>query len=184
MKCEDADLLMMKYMDGEITSQEAQRLNQHILACKKCKEAFFIYDGMMSEMIDMPQITAPKGFECAVMLKIAELPQEQSVYSVRDRVKILVAGTFAMLLSIAALLIGYRDAIISSLASSEHFGAYMQNLIPVVERVEMQKENVISVFNSAIISVEHTLSASAGFIVIGIVVLCVVQVALVMRRNR
>lgn len=184
MKCEDADLLMMKYMDGEITSQDAQRLNQHILACKECKEAFLIYDCMMSEMSDMPQIVSPKGFECAVMLKIAELPQTQSVYSTRDRVKIMVAGTFAMLLSIAALLISYRDSIISNLANNEHLGVYMQNLVPVVERVEMQKENVISVFNSAIISVEHTLSASAGVIVTGIVVLCVVQVALVMRRNR
>jgi hypothetical protein len=175
---------MMKYMDGEITSQDAQRLNQHILACKECKEAFLVYDGMMNEMNDMPQVAAPEGFECAIMAKIAELPQAQTVYSTRDKVKMLVAGTFAMLLSIGALLIGYRDTIISSLAKSEHFGVHIQNLIPVVERVEAQKENVISIFNTAILSVEQTLSASAGFIVTGIVVLCVVQVALVMRRNR
>ncbi|MDD3509432.1 MAG: hypothetical protein PHY27_13530, partial [Parabacteroides sp.] len=165
-------------MDGEITPQDAQMLNQHILACKECKETFLIYDGMMNEMSDMPKIAAPKGFECAVMAKIAVLPQTQSVYSRRDRVKILVAGTFAMLLSIAALLIGYRDVIISNLAKNEHFGVYMHSLIPLVERVEIQKENVIGIFNSAIISVEHTLSASAGFIVTGIVVLCVVQAAL------
>lgn len=184
MRCAEADLLMMKYMDGEITSQEAEKLNEHILTCKKCEEAFFIYDGMVAEMSSMPQFDAPEGFENAVMAKISALPATQSIYSVRDKAKILIAGTFAMLLSIGALLIAYRDTIIYNLAKSQRFGAYMQNLIPLVERIEIQKENVIGMFNTAILSIEGTLSASAGFIVAGIVMLCVVQVVLVMRKNR
>gem|GEM_PF-4733060 len=184
MRCEDADLLMMKYIDGEITSQEAEKLNQHLLACNKCKESFLVYEGMLCEMNDMLQVDTPEGFECAIMAKIKALPQVKSIYSTRDKVKIWVAGTFAMLLSIGAILISYRDAIIFSLAKSPHFGVYMQNLLPLVVRVEAQTENVISTFNTAIGRVEQTLSASAGFIVTGIVVLCVVQLALVMRRNR
>ena len=184
MRCVEADLLMMKYMDGEISSQEAQKLNEHLLVCKKCKEAFLVYDGMVNEMSQLPQFAAPVGFEGAVMAKIAQLPVAQPVYSVRDKAKILVAGIFAMLLSIGALLIVHRDEIISGLAKNEYFAAHMQDIIPLVERIEMQKENVIGVVNTAFLSVEQTLSASAGFIVMGIVVLCVLQVVLVMRRNR
>lgn len=184
MKCEDADLLMMKYIDGEITSQEAEKLNQHLLACKKCKESFLVYEGMLWEMNDIQQVDTPEGFECAIMAKIKALPQAKSLYSTGDKVKIWVAGTFAMLLSIGAIFIVYRDAIIFNLGKNQHFGMYMQNLLPLVERVEAQTENVISTFNTAIGRVDQTLSESAGFIVMGIVVLCIVQLVLVMRRNR
>ena len=43
MKCSEAEELMMKYMDNELSESDAKRLNSHILECVECKESFFIF---------------------------------------------------------------------------------------------------------------------------------------------
>ena len=40
MKCQDAEKYMMKYMDGEISKEEADLLHCHLQQCCVCKEAF------------------------------------------------------------------------------------------------------------------------------------------------
>ena len=70
MKCEDAEMLMMKYMDGEINEIEAESLNGHLLVCPKFRQAFEVYDSMLSGMSEMETAEAPEGFENAFMMKI------------------------------------------------------------------------------------------------------------------
>lgn len=41
MKCCDAEKYIMKYIDGEITKQEAEQLKQHIQQCKVVKKIFY-----------------------------------------------------------------------------------------------------------------------------------------------
>lgn len=47
MKCYNTEKYIMKYMDGEMTKQEAEELNQHIQECQKCKEDFLFYDDLL-----------------------------------------------------------------------------------------------------------------------------------------
>ena len=42
MNCNKVDHLIMKYMDGILTMEEAKHLNQHITKCDTCREEFLL----------------------------------------------------------------------------------------------------------------------------------------------
>ncbi len=77
MKCYNTEKYIMKYMDGEMTKQEAEELNQHIQECQKCKEDFLFYDDLLQLFEEMPLYEAPADFEKNVMLQIQALPEQK-----------------------------------------------------------------------------------------------------------
>ncbi|MGL4791680.1 MAG: anti-sigma factor family protein [Anaerotignaceae bacterium] len=186
MKCEKAEKLMMKYMDGQISVEEAEMLNTHISACIDCKEAFFLYDELLNEMEDVEEVLAPEGFQEAVMAAVMALPKEErvSVYSLKYKVKVWVAGTFAVLLSIGALLIGHRDIVLSSLYQIPLIRDYVVALEPVAKELSSQSNTFVTIAEKFVLGLDQVLTSSAGIIFGGVVVLCVVQAVLVMRRHR
>lgn len=74
MNCEKANELIMKYMDGTITEDEAVILNSHINLCDTCKSEFEAYDSILSEFDSFEYVEPPLGFEEIVMDKINALP--------------------------------------------------------------------------------------------------------------
>ena len=44
MNCQEAETLMMGYMDGTLTEKQSELLHFHIKNCSICMEAFQIYD--------------------------------------------------------------------------------------------------------------------------------------------
>ena len=78
MKCQDAEKYIMKYMDGEISKQEAEQLNQHMQHCTACKRDFEFYDTMLDLFEQMPVYEAPADFEIQVMMQIQALEEGNS----------------------------------------------------------------------------------------------------------
>lgn len=186
MKCERADILIMKYMDEEITEAEAKELNAHISMCPKCKESFMVFDSMLTQMEEIPHAVAPSGFEEAVMARIMVLPKTAKplVYNKRDKMKMGFVGSFTLLLSLGAILITYRNAILTALMQRPYFEGAVRKLIPIVEVVEAHSLNAVGFLEQVVAGVDNVLSAGAGVFVTAIVALCGVQFVLARRKNR
>ena len=184
MKCEDAEMLMMKYMDGEINEIEAESLNGHLLVCPKCRQACEVYDSMLSGMSEMETAEAPEGFENAVMMKIRAIEKPEPVYSSRDKFKIRFGGSFAAVLFIGLMLMAYRDDIIGVLSLNQYTAGRVEGLKAFSEMIAMQAETFMMFFNNVIESVNAVLASGSLFIAGGIVALCAVQAFLARKKNR
>ena len=186
MNCDKADLLMMKYMDGEISISEAKLLNSHLLVCEICKEAFIVYDLVLETLEGFDDVEAPESFQDAVMVKIVGLPklEKQHVYSKKDRMKLVLAGSFVSMLSVGAILISYREALIENFINHPVLGEYTKELAAVSLSVEGHTQSFILFTEKIIQSAEGILNAGAGVIIWGIIGLCALQIVLVRQRNR
>ncbi len=60
MNCNNANELMMKYMDGVLTKEESMDLRQHLEICEKCKQEFDVFtqmlDGFEEDVIHIPNL--------------------------------------------------------------------------------------------------------------------------------
>lgn len=186
MNCSDADLLMMKYMDGEISKDEAEKLNEHLHSCLECKESFTIYDSMIMTISDWPEVTAPEGFELSVMTQIKALGNNKYEAQVRiwDKVSGAVWGTFAVLFSAGAVLVVYREPIINSLSYNPYFGEYVKRIAPLAKKVGEQGEALQGAVDSAVSYTSTVFSNSVGILLGIVAVACALQVYLLHRRKR
>ena len=186
MKCEHADMLIMKYMDEEISEAEAKELNTHLCVCEKCKESFMVFDSMLTMMEEVPQVTAPLGFEEEVMTKILALPMQEKryVYSKNDKMKIALVGSFTFLLSIGAVLISYRDQILQTMMQNPSMKDFVSRLMPVIEMAESRSVELAGGIGNIFIGIDNILTAGAGLIATAILALCGVQFVLARRKNR
>ncbi len=186
MNCEKADLLIMKYMDGEINISEAKLLNSHLLGCKECKEGFKIYDLLLLDMEELDGVEAPYDFEKAVMVKITSLPkvEKNQLYSRRDKLKLIFGGGFVSFLSVGMVLVNNREALIENLAKHPVFTEYTKELAYLCSAVEEHTQNLILFTGRVIQNTEVILGAGAGIISWGIVGLCILQIILVKQRQR
>ena len=82
MKCSEAEQLMMKYIDSELSEKDAKELNSHLLVCNECKESFYIYDSLMGDLKLLPDFEAPADFEYNVMAQIKKLSDDELLFSI------------------------------------------------------------------------------------------------------
>ena len=111
MDCEKAGALMMKYMDGVLTENEAGSLHQHIKVCARCEEDFLAYDGIMNNFAEMSLSEPPEGFEIRVMEIVRQLP-EVGLKSVH-RALYGVLGVFSVLLGLGIILNMNKESLLN-----------------------------------------------------------------------
>ena len=156
MDCREADELMMKYMDGTMSEEEALRLGSHVEPCINCKEAFAIYDMMIDDFSEFELIEAPKEFEAQVMEKINELPSaSERMINHMDNVVNLMWGGCSVLLGIAALIATNRDLILNYMLENAYLASYakvIQSNIEYFQNIFVNAENILysmtTVFNA------------------------------------
>lgn len=186
MKCNDADLYMMKYMDGEITKEQAELLNRHLLDCPHCQEEFQIYDSMLIQFAELPQWDAPEGFELEVMAKIRELSDGnyEVVFTAKEKLWRGVWGVFTVLFGAGTVLVLYREPIMLSLSQNPYVGSQIQKLMPVAKKAAESTEMVKSTVDSTLQLTDTVLSNSMSLLFAVLTVICAVQFYLLHRRKK
>ena len=113
MDCKVSDMLIMKYIDGEISGTEAAMLNAHILECEACKKEFYFYDNMVKGFDTLPEIEAPKNFETEVMAKIKALDHSYAeAPRTERRLLVTIAAIFSVIIGGGIALYAFREPII------------------------------------------------------------------------
>lgn len=133
MECDRAGDLMMLYMDKALPEDEAKLLNQHLRSCDSCKEDFYAYDKILSELSIQKVYSPPEGFEDAVMEKIRSLDFKRPLVANRDSLVCIIWGVFSILFGIGFLATMYKEAIIDYLSSSGNLSGFVQTLAPISE---------------------------------------------------
>ena len=186
MDCKYAEKLMMKYMDGCLTEKEKEDLNCHILICEKCKEDFLVYDAMMKEarMLSSEEITAPKGFEEAVMFRIRNEKAAEYGYKKTDKIKIACVGICAIMCALSYFVYANQQAVIIRLYQYPVFKPYLDRIIPFARSVSELCIKTMDLVNVVFTRADEILS-SMGIAIIGlIVVCCALQGVVSVRNNR
>lgn len=186
MDCNKADDYIMKYMDGEITDNEAVMLNEHLLNCKMCRESFNIYDSMLNEFMSQELIKAPEGFEIQVMAKISVLDENMALvhYNAKNKIGEIIWGTFTILFASGTILVLYRDHIINSLLNNPYIGDKVQLLIPVADSVNYQAEVFKSAAEQTVSYFNTTIANSVGIIFSILAVLCALQFYILRKKRK
>ncbi len=72
MKCNQANELIMKYMDGTLTKEETITLNQHLALCERCKQEFDIFNQMLIgfEVDEIEEVDLGVEFTQSVMEEV------------------------------------------------------------------------------------------------------------------
>jgi hypothetical protein len=135
MKCSKADQLMMKYMDGILSMEEAKQLNLHLTECDACKEEFFAYQKMIDVLQDGQFYKAPDDFESTVMNRIKDIEVE---YEIKKTVPIetisaIVWGFFSLIFGIGVLLVLYRQPVLEYLVQNPYLGEWANSMIPAMD---------------------------------------------------
>ncbi len=113
MDCKISDMLIMKYIDGEISEAEAATLNAHILECEACRKEFYFYDSMVKGFDTLPEIEAPKNFETEVMAKIKALDYSYAeAPRTERRLLVTIAAIFSVIVGGGIALYAFREPII------------------------------------------------------------------------
>lgn len=186
MKCEEAESYIMKYMDGEITKEEAKILNEHLLDCAFCKESFFIYDKMQEELKSMPLYEAPENFELEVMTKIVQISENEYEiqYSLSHKIWGVIWGTFTVIFGTGTILAFYREPIMMSLAENPYFADKIKNLMPIADEITKQGETIKTVFDDTVFTINTILSNSVGIIFAILTFVCAIQFYLLHHRKK
>ncbi|MCI8342197.1 MAG: hypothetical protein HFE62_03155 [Firmicutes bacterium] len=184
MKCQDAELLMMKYLDRELNEFEAESLNKHLTECSTCREAFDIYDSMAVQMDQAEQANAPEGFEAAVMAKVAALEKVYLPYTFWDKFKTRFVGSFALLFCVGAMLLSYREKILEIFSENPNFSEKTKVLAIFAENIASQTYRLTETMSRIFENADRILTSGSTFIAFSIAALCALQVYLVRRRNR
>lgn len=165
MNCERANELIMKYMDGTITENEAIQLNLHINECQTCKEEFAVYDSILEEFESFKYVEPPKGFDEAVMEKIHALPDvsyinEKSVYRT-------IYSVFTALFAFAFFLWTFKAPLLNMLGKNPLFSEKVNQLFSVFAKHNFAINSVNLEINSGF-NITNMLLSNAVAIVLAL----------------
>lgn len=177
MKCSEAEELMMKYMDNELSEKDAKLLNEHLLVCSECKESFYIYDSLIGDIMLMPDFEAPADFESNVMAEIRKISEEEYkvTYSIKNKIYGIIWGSFSLLFGTGTMLVLYREPIMTSLLNNPYIGNNVARLIPVSETITEQGEIIKGAADAAFNILNNTVANSIGIILAVLTVICAAQ---------
>lgn len=175
MDCNEAEKLIMKYLDGDLNVSEAKALNGHIANCCKCREEFYIYDSMLVNLKQLPDFEAPEGFEASVMIKIEQLDDNLLKLTSFERLKEGLWGVFTVFFGAGSMLAYYREPIMQSLSKAPYIGEIVEKVEPITIHMNEFSEGVSLVFEEAFGYIGNFSTGVAGFLLGAIVIMCAVQ---------
>lgn len=74
MDCFEAEIIMLKELEGTASDRETDRLIRHMLNCPDCLRHFKFLESVVNGSLQTPeQSPAPKDFEIRVMTKIRNI---------------------------------------------------------------------------------------------------------------
>ncbi len=183
MKCQDAEKYIMKYMDGEISKQEAEQLNEHIQHCPGCKRDFEFYDAMVELFEEMPLYEAPADFEMQVMLQIQTLEEGKQYCHIKNRIWGHIWGTFTVLFGTGAILAFYKEEIMASLAQQPYFDRWLSGLGPIEATIAQQGEALQAMTENVSLWTDKILVNSGGILLMLLSIACGIQYMLLKRKK-
>lgn len=134
MKCRQADELMMEYLDGVLTEEKAQQLNQHLKSCDSCVETFYAYEQIKEELNDMVMIEAPHEFTQEVMAAVALIePQYEVQINPIENITGIVWGMFSICFGVGILLFMYQQEILTALLGHPLTSSWVGQFIPAFD---------------------------------------------------
>lgn len=186
MDCNHAQKLMMKYMDGLLSSEEAEKLNAHIRICPNCRSEFFVYDSIMenAEMIAHEKITAPEGFEKAVIAKIQAEKAPEYVFQPKDSLHKIFSLVFIALFALSYVLFANRDAAIAFMYKNNILTGYLDKIVPSAGTGNFYIRHMSDIINTVAEKADSLLSSMGIFILLLIIFFGFVQAAIYMRKHR
>ena len=172
MDCKKAENLIMKYMDGQLSQNDAQLLNEHIKNCPKCKEEFLLFDSMMNEAAEISKevIRAPEGFEKAVMAKIHTQEEKQYAYGRNDRLRMACIGVVLLFLGAGYIFTVYKNAIIAKLYEYPVFSQYLNEVVPFSQNIQSYENSALKTAEGIFAYADNLLTVSAVFLLVFIAV--------------
>ena len=164
MRCEQADSLMMKYMDRNLSEGEAERLHLHLRECESCQADFLAYDQMVEVFIQETAVTVawelPAAFDQEVMAKIEALGALPNCYTKTDNMLCVFWGGFSALIGLGFGVALNKDAIAALLADSPE-GAWLTSFFaPVSQAVSGAVDGAVTAFNQAMTQAAGYVAAS------------------------
>ena len=75
MKCEEIEILLSAYIDGEVTDREKRATEKHIRECKVCRRLLADFSELHSLYKELEPVEAPKGFRQRVTQRIDVRPK-------------------------------------------------------------------------------------------------------------
>lgn len=104
MKCNEIEILLSAYIDGEVTSQEKHVVEEHIKICPDCKAMMAAFDTIHKLHQNMEMKRAPKGFRQRVTQRLETQPRfafpwrlPRLVYVLSFSLFVLLSGTIILL---------------------------------------------------------------------------------------
>ncbi len=178
MNCIKAENLIMDYIDNNLSSSEAEKLNEHLKNCENCREAFNIYEMMVDNFENLEFTSPPDDFEEKLMIKInaitpAYLNQKQISL---DNIHSVIWGIFTIFFGFGIMLNMYRDSIITYLSQNEFIAEFYSVINPLANLVSDYINEIFVYVENITISMNGVLIYSKIICGILIAVLCFVQV--------
>lgn len=107
MKHEDIRELLLKYIDGEATIEESEKVEEHLVDCKECQEEYEELKTVLSLFNTLEPMEPPEGLKRSIMAKIKSesLPPKPWFSSIKNgwvswgaaaAIVIIVVGTMSM----------------------------------------------------------------------------------------
>lgn len=81
MKCEEIEILLSVYIDGEVTDREKRTIEEHIGDCKTCRMTLADFSELHSLYKELEHVEAPKGFRQRVTQRIEATPKPRFGFS-------------------------------------------------------------------------------------------------------
>ncbi len=186
LDCKKAENLIMKYMDGELSPEDAQLLNNHIKLCEKCREEFFVFDAMMQNAAEVSKevIRAPEGFEKAVMSKIHTEEEKQYAYSRNDRLRMICISIVLCFFAAGYFLIKNKEALIAKLYEYPAFAQYLNEVVPFSQNIQGYENSALNAVEGIFSYADRLLSVSGMFLLSFIVIGVCIYGVLRFRGNR
>ena len=186
MNCKNSEKLIMKYVDGELSEEEAKLLNGHITKCSECKAEFYFYDNMLKSFGNFEEVEAPETFEADVMAKITALGHNYSEveYKVEHKVLGAVLGTFSVIIGGGVALFVFREPILNAVTGGETVSPYYAKLAEISGFVGEFWFNLKSAASNVIASANGAVGAYMGVIIMLIVAIVAIQGVLLYRKKR
>ena len=171
MECKKAEKYIMKYMDNELSEEEAKVLNSHIMVCDFCKNDFYIYDNILNELNILENFEAPIDFENSVISKIEKLIEREynKYHFVNNTITSVILLSFSIFFSIITLLILFRGNIIT----------YFLNNSYISEQGQIIKQ----LTNNTFFVVNSTILNSIGILFGLLAIICVLQFIFLKRKK-
>ena len=127
LNCEQSDILMLKHMEKNITSEDAAKLAQHVQECENCREQYLVFDELMESMDDIAVSgielnKVPDYFTSNIMAQVRGMPPYVAPEIVTAR-KVGRTALFAFwgisaILAAVALILLYNPQYLASLSQT------------------------------------------------------------------